>query len=477
MARSKKGGSIAPVVSPEQIARDLKIEDHLRIMAANGLRVDVSKLADPDEPAVEIITGILFRHLTDRDNSFLVLAKRHADGVEGVYEGRRGDPLLDFPLEIFGAWSRYDGTEAVFIDPEDQTIIEMAAPLAVYGADGCTVPEHPIDCVVFWKYRDGRKVDGLALPYDLDKADAEGWFLRAAAEAGAIRTQVRLYPALSRLRKRAGRVEPQGIHPSGLRIVSPLPAIAGWGEQVEALLTQRSRVLIAVPLPSVGTTEAAEAIEEVSADTTAIELGDGIEVGPEEIRVARGDIRSIWDVLLAVHQTHGVQFDPITRDASRAHIRAAHRAVASAIHPDKLRGRLAGMPNVPANVADRIVAQANVQWVPLDAAFRKALAVRDAEMDLVKAGLESVALDPDALAEARKAKEGGADAITELVASALGVPFDWAVPNHVALRKRVLDILRDRAKAAGKEEDAQPDETPATEEPEAPAAEGEPAAT
>ena len=186
--------------------------------------------------------------------------------------------------------------------------------------------------------------------------------------------------------------------------------------------------------------------------------------------MGRGDIRSIWDVLANAHATRGMEFEPITRDSSHAHIRAAHRAVASAIHPDRLQGRLGKIPNLPKEVVNNAIKQAALQWAPLDEAFRKALAMRDGELELVKMSLDSLDLDGDALAAARKAREG-TDELGKLVASALGVSsFDWFNENHVGLRQRAIDILRARAKAAAKvtepddetSADSLPDEAPAT---------------
>lgn len=443
-----------------QTIRDLKVEEHLDILQENGIRFDPTGIGDPERPTIQIVGGLLCRRLTDRDTTSMVIARRHeAELAEITRKGGRGDQLIDFDLQIVGAWSRYDGKRVVVLDEDDQAIVEIATPLAVYNEGGCTIPESAIDSMVVWFYRGDRRMGGLFLPLDLEKADRDGWFSRAAAHSG-IRTSVNLYPGLSRIRRGAGRVEPQAVHLSGLRIISPLPAITGWGVPCEVHLTQHGGVIFAIPLPSVGTEAAEAAVAEAVTDSTEIEIGDGVEVGPDEVRVAKGVIKKVWEVLATAHITRGVEFDPITPDSSRAHIRAAHRAVAKEIHPDKLEARLRAVPGVPEAVIRGSIERAGRQWGPMSEAFKKALNLRDGEGEKVGAALEGLTLTSEALTDARK-HESGEDMVTNAIATGLGVAFNWKNANHLGLRKMALETLKARDTAAEQSPETPPEETPA----------------
>ncbi len=439
-----------------QIVRDLNIDEHMEIFRENGIFVSVADIGNQEYPAIEVVTGLLFRRLADRTEAPLAIASKHVGLFPALRDGSRGDKLLDCPIHVFAAWTRLNGKSVVFLDEDDQPMVEVATPLAFYSGADCTIPEKPVDGLVAWSYRDGRKTRGLFLPLDLQKANKEGWFSLSAAHVG-IRTSMQMFPGIRRDRKtgKPRGIEPNAMHLSGLRIVSPLPSIADWGEEVEVHLTQRGRILIAIPLPSVGTIEATAAVDEVVSEGTEVDLGDGIEVGPEEIRQGKGNVRGIWEFLGNAHRTKGVEFEPISANTSLADLKRAKRNVAMAIHPDKLQGRLEKIPGLTAAMIASTVKQAGMQWAPLCEAFDKALAVRDSQWEAVGGGLGETVFDEEALAAASKA-DTGEDAVTRAIGLALREGFSWKNPNHVGLRNKTLATLRERAKAAEPEPAPEP---------------------
>lgn len=456
-----------------QIVRDLGIEEHMEIFAENGIFVDAAHIGNAKYPAIEIVHGLLFRRLADRTEAPLAIASKHVGLFpDQLRNGGRGDKLLDCPIHVFAAWTRLSGKNVVFLDEDDQPMVEVATPLAFYSGADCTIPETPVNGLVAWSYRDGRKTRGLFLPLDLKQANKEGWFSLSAAHVG-IRTSIQMFPGIRRDRKtgKPRGIEPNAMHLSGLRIVSPLPPIADWGDECEVHLTQRGRILFAIPLPSVGSVEASAAIDETVSEGTDVDIGDGIEIGPEQIRYGKGVVRGIWEFLANAHKTKGVEFDPITEETSFSDLKKAKRMVATAIHPDKLQGRLEKVPGLTAAMIASAVKQAGLQWSPLCEAFDKALAVRDSQWEEVGKELGETVLDKEALAAASKAT-AGEDAITKVIGLALRDGFSWKNPNHVGLRNKTLATLRERAKAA--EPEVAPDPAaPVSEEAPAPAPEAE----
>lgn len=431
-----------------QTIRELKIAEHIDILRANGVRVEVERIGDTERPPIEIVHGMRFCQLMDRTARPLAIAKKHADlfGEGLLRTGRFGDPMLDFPVAIHAAYMKQVGSDLVFIDEESRCMVECATPLAFYRDGKCTIPETPVSGLVTWNYNNGRKVAGWFLPLDLEKADKEGWFMRAAAHKG-VKATVGIFPGVRKDRDGKVRgIEPQAIHPSGLKIVSPLPPIVAWCHPCEFMLTQRGDMIIAVPLPAVGTALALEAVEEAVA-SGEIDLGDGIEVGPEEMKVGKGELRSIWTVLESAHDTDGVTFDAITVDSSYNQLRDASRAIAFALHPDKVQGRMTKVPGVSANFIARAVKQAGLQFNLLDTAFKKALAARDEQLKAVNLGLEAITMEADALSEASKADDGE-DVFTTMIGKALHQGFSWKNPNHRGLRNHCLGALRKLLKAA-----------------------------
>lgn len=447
----------------------LGLQEHLEILRRNDIHVDVQRIGDPDQPAVELVKGLLFRRDEQRTGAFIEISSRHKQPVEGSRRGRFGDLLLDFQVDVRAAYYRDDGRNAVPVD-ENFAPVELATPLAFYANGECTVPTDGVDGVVFWRYRNGRKSFGLFLPLDLEAANAAGWFNRAAAHAG-VQTEVQLYPGVGKGKRRGGRLQPQTILPSGHLVIFNFPMFVDWGVPCTVLLNQHGRNIFAQPVHTVGTTQAIEAVAEAVADTADLALGDGEEVGPEEVRVSMGDVRSIWAVLAKVHEIREVTFDAITENSTYGQINSAMRAVAHAIHPDKLEVRLKKVPGVPASSIVSAVKAAAMQWAPIGEAFKKAKALRDAQWETVSAALGDVtfeaALGGASQRKVRNRKEGE-DVLGPIVAQALGLTFDWGNANLVALRVKAFNELRVRAKV-----EEEPEEAPA---PPAPPTEGEPPA-
>lgn len=439
-----------------QIAVDLGISEHLEIFQKNGIRVDVERIGAPEYPSIEIFEGMVFHRVQDRYEAFLPIAPKHEHLWKDLAVGRRGDSMMDFAVNMVECWSRRDGKDTVLLDEDDQPRVQVATPLAFYREGLCMVPKTPIDGVVRWDYRDGRKTGGMFLPLDLERAEQDGWFSRSAAHVG-LRTEVRLYPIIREERKggdrkrkggneRTTRIEQQAIHPSGMKIVSPFPQIVNWGDDCAVHLKQRGLIIFAVPLLSVGTEEAEKAIEE-SADSAELDVGDGVEEGPEEIRVGKGVMRSIWEVLAIANKVKGVEFEKIDVNSSAAQLRTAKRMVAMAVHPDKVQGRFDKISGVPAAIIAATVKQAGLQWAPLEAAFMKAQAIRDLQWEAVSPGIEELVLDAAALKVADKLKDGE-DGITDVIGKALSEGFSWKNANHVGMRNRSLGTIRERLKAA-----------------------------
>lgn len=440
-----------------QRALDLGIEEHLEIFEKNGLHVDVERIGAVDYPSIEIFEGMVFHHVLDRDESSLPIAPKYEKLWDDLTVGRRGDSMMSFPVYMVECWSRRDGKDTVLLDEDDQPRVQLATPLAFYRKGVCTVPTTPINGVVRWNYSDGRKTGGLFLPLDLERAEKDGWFNRSAAHVG-LRTEVQLFPCLREERKggdrkrkggneRTTRTEPQAMHPSGMKIASPFHQVVDWGDHCEVHLKQKGLIIFAVPLLSVGTEEAEQAIEESAAGSTELDVGDGVEEGPEEIRVGKGVMRSIWEVLALANKTKGVEFEAINANSSAAQLRVAKRMVAMAVHPDKVQGRFDKIGGVPASIITATVKQAGLQWVPLEAAFMKAQAIRDSQWEAVSPGIEELVLDMEALKVAEKLK-AGEDAITGVIGKALSEAFSWKNANHVGMRNRSLGTIRERLKAA-----------------------------
>ncbi len=451
-----------------QTIRELKIGEHLDILRTNGVPVEIERIGDTERPPVEIVHGMRFCRLMDRTARPLEIAKKHvAIFGDALRTGRFGDPMLDFPIAIHAAYMKQVAADLVFIDEENRCMVYGATPLAFYRDGACTIPETPISGLVAWSYSNGRKTVGLFLPLDLEKADKEGWFMRAAAHKG-VKTKVQIYPGIRKDRDGKVRgIEPQAIHLSGLKILSPLPPIVEWTHPCDFMLTQRGDMIIAVPLPAVGTALAMEAVEEAVA-SGEIDIGDGVEVGPEEMKVAKGEVRSIWTVLATAHDTDGVTFDAVTVDSSYGQLRDASRAIAFALHPDKVQGRMTKVPGVSTNFIARAVKQAGLQFNLLDTAFKKALAVRDEQLKAVNVGLEAITMDADELSEASRADDGE-DVLTTMIGKALSQGFSWKNPNHRGLRnhclgaiRRILKAAEEAAKAAEEAKAAEPaaDEAP-----------------
>lgn len=452
MGRSKNQSADT---TARQFVAYLGLEEHMRLLQANGVVIPPDSIIDEARPSMQVVEGMQFRFIPGRSEGFLPIADRNRgefEGMDNTFEGREGDLMMVIPTNVFGAWSYVYEGEDYFFD-EHHPLVEVAIPLAFYAADGsCSIPDYPIDGLVLWNYQNGRKRGGLFLPCDLDRAEREGWFSREAALSG-VKTRVQLYPSKSRGPRGPRRAEPQFIHPSGMRIISPFPATGAWGSDVAVVLTQRGRVLIAVPLPSVGSAAATQAIEavEASGGETGLDLGDGEETGPEEIRLGKGQIRSIWAVLGNAHSNPLVRFKQLTPESSHGEIRSAFRELSKVAHPDKIEGRLK-KHRTPDKIVTKIVSAAALQWAPLLEAFQKALALREAQREAAKAELP-----PEVPSEGRDELFAGC------VAKAVGCAFDQKNANHASLRSELIKHLASK-------ETADPDSPPV--EGGSPAAEG-----
>lgn len=425
------------------------LTEHIALLEALGHHVNLDFIGDSERPSLEVIPGLIWsqaNNVTERLDVVDALAEQLPGKVRELALRRNGRHWQAvFRVNGVSSWSRYDRAQDATVPLTDDGDIRVL-PASI----NCTTDDRgqsilpidtPVNSVVLWRYVDGRKVSGKALPLDLDEAAENGWFQRFDDPVRQV-TKVTLFPVLNR-RQRGGRevVEGHAYHTSGKRMIAPYPL--NWGNQGDVLLTERADHFVAVPLAKVKGVQAAIEAAAASVQVTAEEA---------------------WSVL--------AEFGA-TPDISYGELKKLQERVTKDKGPDAVGKRFASL--LPEEVVEEMVANAQTEFAPIQAALERAFEIRGAEAEAVEYELGNLTLE-EALAGAElkafRARKDGEDLLTVAVATALGVPFDWDNGNHTGLRRKAITVLAKAAQITEPtgEDDAPPAPAaePSAEEPPAP---------
>ncbi|OGL95143.1 hypothetical protein A2348_02365 [Candidatus Uhrbacteria bacterium RIFOXYB12_FULL_58_10] len=422
------------------------LNSHLDLFRALGFHVDTGRIGDPEHPSVEIVPGLIW---TREDNVTHWLPVDDTLAAQHFKELRKRGRHYDVAFQVRGitAGERYDRAAQCSLPLDMENLDLLIRPASV----NCTTNEKgesilpigtPVDCVVLWRYENGTKCAGYALPFDLDGASEKGWFLLSQDPTRRI-AEMRLFPVRSfRGRGRRELVEGQAYHPSGKLIVCT--RAIDWERQGDYYVVERANIFVAVPLSQV------DSVPNV-VTTSIAEIEEKPELGPEEYDCGayRGNV---WSDLTKF----GVK-----RTTSYADLKKARRLVAADKHPDKISLKFKRL--IPDETLEDMVAAAGLQFPMIQAAFERALEIRGNDWDAVEESLgdstlEQV-LDGAGLRSFRNARTGE-DLLTLAVATALGEPFDWKNDNHVGLRRKALTHLAKAARVTEPDDEAAADSPP-----------------